>query len=408
MPRQNQRLWTVFFLVKSANDNILDLIRMVNEIRAIQMSSDVAVVFCLNVIKEFVPAVEKGDPELTNVKYGDTYTTRFYFLKQRNQICDGISSDLEFLSGSDDFRLTDPDKVSEYFRNQVLEFKAKKYMLITWDHANAFETFSDGPGFKKRLTIVKQSGVDTLTMDELAAAIGWAFRGKKIDVLIMCNCYMQSIETSYALRNHVKFVIAPERKIFFSGYNYPYIFELINKKPNIGPRKISKAVVDSFELKEYPDGIDYDRNNTDLFANNLRFINILFQIVGQIALHLSRENLLNREKIKNAREASLVSVADHLIDFTNFITVLNEANMFSDAPYIPQLYFTIIKELKIREFVGRDVKNQHNGLSTFFPSVWFANSSRRDFKQFFKTSFWNHSNWSEFVHRYIYPEGRGD
>jgi hypothetical protein len=89
---------------------------------------------------------------------------------------------------------------------------------------------------------------DILTNEELQQTIEIGFANedettKKIDVLLMMNCYMMNMHTCYALKNNVDYLVAPQGSISAPGYNYGFILKQIFNSLN-------NVIIESRELAE--------------------------------------------------------------------------------------------------------------------------------------------------------------
>ncbi|HEX6169741.1 MAG TPA: clostripain-related cysteine peptidase, partial [Chitinophagaceae bacterium] len=132
-------------------------------------------------------------------------------------------------------------------------YDSDRRLLFTWDHGSIFGIFRETVGYSITQNISyhkpwnkfqpqKNIG-DILTSDELADAIQSGFNGKKIDILIMMNCYMQNIHTQYSLQKSVELLIAPESIISMPGYDYRAILSGIINNPDIYPGEVVKSVI---------------------------------------------------------------------------------------------------------------------------------------------------------------------
>jgi hypothetical protein len=124
-----------------------------------------------------------------------------------------------------------------------------KVLLFTWDHGYAFGIFDPNEYDKKEALPIKSAPTtDMLMVKELAKAIETSFT--KIPILIMMNCWMQSIETNCQLRECVDYLIAPETSIDWLGYDYISILNQLIKNPNINEEQLAKDVI-KYSVKRY-------------------------------------------------------------------------------------------------------------------------------------------------------------
>lgn len=130
------------------------------------------------------------------------------FLSKRNKILDELN---EFLL-KEEGELNIKMNFSKFFTTNK---------LITPSKAEAYRL--SHPLRDEELT-VNMNGITALTIIELRTAIEKsAF--KKFDAVIMLNCFMQTVDTAYALKGYCDYLMAAETGHWFAGYNYA---ELMN------------------------------------------------------------------------------------------------------------------------------------------------------------------------------------
>jgi len=204
----------------------------------------------------------------------------------------GIQS-LQLLENKTDITLSSEETVTAAFLRCNEDVSFEKSIILTFDHANAFGMFKDK--FIKIRKLNKENGwVETewkvksrfsinyynpqkpvfpfkrippgsksgdlspyFTMDELARAIEASFPKKKADLVIMLNCFMMSMDTLFALKFTVDFLVAPQTSICFYGYHYNAIFSALAQDFSlITPEELCRLAVKSIafspEYSKYP------------------------------------------------------------------------------------------------------------------------------------------------------------
>jgi hypothetical protein len=439
MNRQSKRKWTVFFLIKSVDGSIRDAIEMINAIRRDVDACDyISVIFCLQVLKKNVPAIFSGDPN--DIVKNDKLerTTVFCSLTKSDGQNVQIKSDLKLIAEEDDFVITNPECIQGFFKEKILEnYRAQRYMLFTWDHGSVYGIFRDTPENSLvkilddaiELVPVRNMSLPTplivsnniqnknaieqdevLTMDELAAAIGQAFGKEKIDLVVMMNCYMQFFDAGYALRNNIKYLIAPESFMSFKGYNYEFIFRKLAREPDLSSRKLAKHIVDSFELKVYDDyfvGISA-KATTALFANDVTYYAELADYIDQLAGALEQELNKNKPEIIMARvNTPPVSGTSHLVDFFYLLQNLQKSLGNTWQQELVEELLLLKKKTIIAQYIGFDFGNyvgsaNPSGFSIYFPIKLFGQiASREAFDLPNDTSFKLDKTWYELVMKFV-------
>lgn len=431
--------WTVFFLIKSVDGSIGDAIEMINTIRQDVDACDyISIIFCLSVLKKNIQAIIAGDIRQISQDDDPARTTIFFSLTKSNGENGRFKSDLKPISEEDSFDITNPDSIKKFFKDTILEKNvAERYMLFTWDHGGGYGIFRETPddppapiaGRGIELVPLQKMNLPTpvvvsnniqnnnltdqenvLTMDELATAIEEAFGKKKIELVVMLNCYMQFFDTGYALRRNIKYLIAPESYIFFKGYNYEFIFRKLSQEPDLSTRKLAEYIVNSFELKLYDDfneGITA-KGTTALFANDVTYYSRFADYIDQLAGALQKELDKSKPEIIMARvNTPPVSGASHLVDFFYLVQNLQK----SLGNNWQRELITNLKMLKkkaiIAQYIGNDFSNSPgsanpSGFSIYFPIKLFGQiASKVAFDIIKDTSFKRDRSWYELVMKFI-------
>lgn len=139
-----------------------------------------------------------------------------------------------------------------------------KVILFTWDHGCAFGIFDPTELDNPAAPIKSSPKTDMLMVKELANAIKGSFG--KVEMLIMMNCWMQSIETNDQLNGFTDVLVAPETSIDWLGYNYIEIIDHLIENPaptknKIIPNVKKKAVQGSKAYQIKPTKFDDYLNN---------------------------------------------------------------------------------------------------------------------------------------------------
>lgn len=231
----SKKEWTVFLLARSTNGNDTKmLIYLLKEIEMIQFGPDVRIVFGVNFQKNNLQAILNHDQELVNDEESQDYTTMFFEFEWQNT----DRNHLRPLHEDQHFDITNSQHIQNCFTEIIMQqYPADKFLLFTWDHGNGYEIFYDVHNPRSSLTIAG-----------LNEAISNAF--EKIDLLVMMNCFMQTIDTGYALRNSVNYLVAPQNLLLFDVYDYKRIFQVLAYSPCISAAELSSSVVKAVREKE--------------------------------------------------------------------------------------------------------------------------------------------------------------
>jgi hypothetical protein len=118
-----------------------------------------------------------------------------------------------------------------------------KILLFTWDHGSGFGIFnSEEFDYDTAPPVKSAPKTDMLMMSELGNAIRDSFG--KIQMLIMMNCWMQSIETNMQLKGCTDVLIAAETTIDWIGYDYIKIINTLISEPEIDLLSFAEQIID--------------------------------------------------------------------------------------------------------------------------------------------------------------------
>ena len=472
--------WTVFFLIRAVDDSIEEAKEMIDELKSVRMTQDIAVILCHNIREKKLIYIDQSyEPDRESKQ--DDLTTVFYELKRANNKKNESKSNLSFVDKMKDFDIRREDHVNDFFRDRILEYhKAKKYILFTWDHGAPFAVFTDSdpiithvrgvtsmsevetlnPIRRKKLTVKnigpenlsrfifsreflfikdelksqkalkkfkdafrnddeeKSSKLKMLTMVELGRAINTAFSGRKIDVVIMMNCFANTFDTGYELRNSVKFLVAPETLIYFNGYNYRSIFNLLSRKKRVTPWEVCSHVITSFRKKDnYPDPQTEAeaKFNVAFFASKLEAYFSMGKVIDAIStnliLHLDEKFdriKACRDRFRKIKDSSLY----HIIDYSTFIKFLEiETNKRWSTSLIKR-YRRVLKRLIVKQYVGMNFRQESpdsitspSGFSVYFPKEFGEYNG--EFQRLFQEEISEHAgdfikkfSWDNFILNY--------
>lgn len=430
---KKKRKWTVFFLIKSVDDSIDELLLMMTEVRSLYFTREIAVIFCINIAEQNVPVLLAGvGTELKTPGVKKTFTTIFLKLEP-DDTNSRFPNKLVKFDEKPDFDLTVSEHLTGYFRAHIIErFQAKRYMLFTWDHGNAFGIFSrhvdpqaavfnnadddgmDAEAFAK-LDIVDKIGFkfvtsetsDLLTMDELSTSLQFAFGDTKIDIIAMMNCHMQVVDTGFALRDAAKYLVASELYMDFNGYNYPFIFQLMIDDPKISSRKLARHIVSSFKNKIFPrtDLGKFDKSITAISAVELFYFFKLEKFVNRLSEFLITLLPSSYTIINDAREAASISLTNGLVDVYTFLDKIAAKQQFQTNTLLASLVFSMKEMVIFQTYIGDAFKDENpseppsiyrpTGLSVFFPLFATPEGAARPVLE--NTSFFKNTRWKEFL-----------
>lgn len=126
---------------------------------------------------------------------------------------------------------------------------SENYALVTGAHGTGFSSSRESG------LILDLDGVQEVTpLNDIADAI----KPKGIDVFIMDNCLMGTVESIYQLRDSVDYVVASPAQVPGSGHDYSILLNTLYKNTST-PEEFTKAAVQSYyeAYKDLTTPVDY-------------------------------------------------------------------------------------------------------------------------------------------------------
>jgi hypothetical protein len=362
--------WTIFFLIQASDDDGRHAVALVEALRAVPLGETVKIVICVQLKKPF----------------GGAWTTMFYRIEKGN---------LLFLSETTGFDMTDPADLAGYFTRYVLEgTPTGRYLLFTWGHGRGYGIFP------------KPETGRVLTMERLQVALGLAFGTRKVDLVVMMNCYMQFFDTGYALAPQASILLAPESFMAYEGYHYEALLSRLRKEPSIDARRLAAHIVRSFPRK--PGLSPFTLAYTALSANDLSLYESLAEGLDELADRLSALWPDHSEALlRAAAESFVVYSAFSLRDFYSFLYQVQQAvpGLARERLFID--FWRWRKEMVIAGYRGKGYDSlQHfgcpNAFSIFLPAGVPAprGMGAASWDRYEQTLFSTNGRWAVFKHRF--------
>ena len=130
----------------------------------------------------------------------------------------------------------------------VAKYPANHYLLVIWSHGSGW-TREDDPS--------RWICPDTNSLSQMSIAGGdfknaFQLFSRKMDIMIMDACFMQTIEVITEVYQYNDFIIASENSVPYEGFPYQEILELWNHYRT--PQYIAAAIVDRYMKSHLPGG----------------------------------------------------------------------------------------------------------------------------------------------------------
>jgi hypothetical protein len=192
-----------------------------------------------------------------------SHAAGFGFLKAtiRGKLEVAFSEDVKKLEFEEKIKkMTDRIFLYNFLKSQLsLKTKQVPYGSFTGDSLKKGDLFPINDEQKKAIddtikliTAEEFAGIieNGLSNDTVSISTLKGERGKqKIQIMLCLSCYVNMIDTAYALKDLVNIYISPQTHISFFGYNYDQLFKLLSKKPKATEEDISINISHNYLLK---------------------------------------------------------------------------------------------------------------------------------------------------------------
>ncbi|WP_462249886.1 clostripain-related cysteine peptidase [Ferruginibacter sp.] len=192
--------------------------------------------------------------------------------------------------------------------------KGEKEIVVTYDHGGGLGMFPRYENFVKLVPtdkeykeerkieyvqnvfdfvifdlIKKKDNYTLMPVDDFNEAFN-EYSSRKIDVLVMMNCFMLMLDNCVSFRRQFKNLVAPAATIGFNGYVYQDIFDTLNEQKNIDTI-INNIILSSKNI----DTVSRVKNKNAILGIRLSLFGIINFIFNVALLFLN----LNKEKTRS-------------------------------------------------------------------------------------------------------------
>lgn len=233
------------FLVYLDGDNSLEryAIEDINEMERIGSNRDVNILVLID---------RSPNYDTTN---GNWTGTRLYRITRDT----GNSADIvsELIHDYGELDMSDPEVLKNFLIFCHEAYPAGRTALTLWDHGdgvypkNANRNNSVGPLIPQGICWDDTTGTDPwicLTTDEIAAALADVrqLTGKKIDLINMDACLMQTLEVAYEWRDEADYLVGSQADVPSGGNDYAALLQELTANPAITALGFAETLVDAY------------------------------------------------------------------------------------------------------------------------------------------------------------------
>jgi len=348
--------WTVMVYLDADNNLESAGIDDINEMEIVGSTTEVNIVVQVDRIPYSVLAAN-NEGYADDISNSNWTTTRRYYITQD---FDPFQINSQLISGLGELNMGDPQTLVDFTNWATINYPAKKYLLVIWNHGGGFRSLS----LTKDIAWDDTSGGDKITMPELEYALSAisAQIGKKIDIVGMDACLMAMTEVAYQIKDYADILVASEESEPFDGWPYDTILGELAGNPLMSSGQLAVDIVDKY-IFSYPYG------NVTQSAIDLSYMDTLTSQLSNLALAIMDDSLTLKSKYILASVSSQYYGDSDFIDLYDFcnqlLTYSNSLEVKNIALNIQQtLNYAVIKS----GYSGGSVSGS-KGLSIYFPYI---------------------------------------
>lgn len=361
--------WAIFILIRALDRDWPEAERMLRVLLETRKGGQVAVMVCINTLRERIPS---GWPRASMLDRGET--TLFYEL--------GPDGAWRFWKEE---AMNPKSKycVGVWLKQAKQRCPAHRYLLFTWDHGSPVSLFDESsdentyPGFASTQRAKREWEAGgkpfrdedyptALLMTELGEAIAWGM--ERVDVVVMMNCYAQSIDAGLALSSSVDWLVAPETDIRMSGYDYASMFACWMGNPSLDTEAFARVVIDGCYEKQ-------EMERTAVFANRLVYYPKLVEAIDRLSWYILERGNEWLGQMRNLRwrlpEIETGNPQIGAVDLFQCMDWLKSCRRDEGLWRHSEAVQELIREAVRYEFVGayfnKDMPVHPSGMSIYFP-----------------------------------------
>lgn len=189
----------------------------------------------------------------------------------------------------------DPATLTEFMTKTAERFPANRYQLVMNDHGAAWQPcFFDEGG----------RGESTLSMDEIRDSLmTFKRQNQRLDILTFDACLMGCVETSFALADVTKYIIASQEEVPLFGYEYTKSMADWAENPKLSTQELALRFArhtNDFFTKNSDEGILMEGADTTISVVNTAEIAGLRDAIMKMALHFE-ESGKSGDGLKNLK-----------------------------------------------------------------------------------------------------------
>jgi len=376
-PRDNTTEWTVMVYLDSDNNLESAGIDDINEMEMVGSTSNVNIVVQVDRIPYSILAAN-NEGYADNTSNGNWTNTRRYYITQD---FDPVQINSQLKSDLGELNMGDPQTLVDFVDWATINYPAKKYLLVIWNHGGGFRSLS----LTKDIAWDDTSGRDKITMPELEYALSAISTqmGKRIDIVGMDACFMAMTEVAYQIKDYTDILVTSEESVPFNGWPYDIILGELVGNSLISSGQLAADMVDKYIFS-------YAYGNVTQSAIDLSYMDTLASQLSNLALAIMDDSLTLKSKYILASVSSQYYGDPDFIDLYDFCNqLLAYSNSLEVKNIALNIQQTLINYAVIKSGYNGGSVNGSKGLSIYFPWYYTYNSIKYNSTNFAQDTFWD-------------------
>lgn len=211
-----------------------------------------------------------------------------------------------------------------------------------------------------------------------ALAIGAKNLGKPMDIFGFDTCLMQHVETAYQLKGLANILVASEELEPGDGWAYDTYIGALAKNPNLNPKELAFAMVDTYGISYRPGGTQRGRDVTLAALDVNQVANVLTPALANFASELKASLPTDKAAIDAARSKTQTFYNRDAADLGNFLSNLSATSRNPRLGAAASNLQNAMKATLINETHYGNSVDGATGFQVYFPTSTMSYNRRYD------------------------------
>jgi len=126
--------------------------------------------------------------------------------------------------------------------------------------------------------------LEILWMSDLADVLRDFLKGDRIDLLVLNNCYVQSFDTGFVLKDNVDYIVAPEGAMNAVAFDFLSLLAHISAPASAGipGAELARNVIKDYIAFNQTTELEYFLDRQAVFANDVSRYSVVMSLLGEM------------------------------------------------------------------------------------------------------------------------------